>query len=51
MKNRCLWGIFWKNVGKYPESIWKNVGKWYENRWKNVGDVGWNSVVFGVLFC
>lgn len=62
MKNRCLWVNFWKNVGewcenrwknvgKYPESIWKNVGEWCKNRWKNVGDVGWNSVVFGVLFC
>lgn len=41
----------WENVGKYPESIWKNVGEWCKNRWKNVGDVGWNSFVFGVLFC
>ena len=51
MKNRCLWVNFWKNVGKWYENRWKNVGKYPESIWKNVGDVGWNSFVFGVLFC
>lgn len=30
---------------------WKNVGEYFESILKNVGDVGWNSVVFGALFC
>lgn len=40
MKNRCLWGNFWE--------MWGNALKVYGKMW---GDVGWNSFVFGVLFC
>lgn len=42
-----LVGEFLENVGKWCE----NVGECPESIWENVGDLGWNSFVFGVLFC